>query len=149
MSKQEGHEQMNVLSFQCSIWHFIRRPTYILLLLVTQICHRSIAVVHSTILYSWQWYVTQPYTHNALLCFHCNNGYANVLQCYIIHHCLFGISLIFLLEGTPGFNLCVVFLCAASECVRHSFTATSLLSWIFRHWLNHTGCLWHNLAASP
>jgi len=92
MSK-EGHETMNILLFQCNIRHFIRRPMYILLLLAIQIWHKSTVVAHSTFLCSWQWHVAQQYTHNALLCFHCNNAYADALQCYVIHHCLFGIRL--------------------------------------------------------
>jgi len=34
---KEGYEQMNILLFQCSIGHFIRRSIYILLLLVTNL----------------------------------------------------------------------------------------------------------------
>jgi len=48
-------------------------------------CRKGIVVQQSVFLYSWQWHVAQRHTRNALLSFHCNNGYANALQNYLIH----------------------------------------------------------------
>jgi len=45
--------------------------------------HKSIVVQHSIFLYIWQWYVTQQHTQNALLLYHCDNGYANAPQRYV------------------------------------------------------------------
>jgi hypothetical protein len=46
--------------------------------------HKIISVQHSVFLYCRQRLVVQQCTKNALLCFHCNNGYANVSQYYFI-----------------------------------------------------------------
>jgi hypothetical protein len=64
------------------------RSAYVLLLPVALICHKSIVVQHSVLLYSLQWHVAQQHTHNALLCFHCNTGYTKAPQCYLICTCL-------------------------------------------------------------
>ena len=74
----EGQGQTNFPLFQGSIGHFTSRSTYVLLLSATQICHTSIVVQHSIFVYS-------STTHrDCILCFHCNNRYANAPQCYVI-----------------------------------------------------------------
>jgi hypothetical protein len=46
---QTGHDRTNILLFQCNILQYTWRPTYILLLPATQICHESIVVLHSVL----------------------------------------------------------------------------------------------------
>ena len=79
-TSEQGREQTYDLWFQC---HFTWTPSYVSFLLATLICQKSIVVQQSTFLYSWQWHVAQ-HTQNALLCFHCNNGYSKAPQCYVI-----------------------------------------------------------------
>jgi len=61
-TSKAGHQQTNILLFQCKIGQFKGRPTYVLLLLVTQICHKSTVLQHSIFLYSWEWHVAQQHS---------------------------------------------------------------------------------------
>jgi len=47
----------------------------------TKLFYQSITVQRSKCLYRWQRCASQ-HTKNALLCFHWNNSYANVPECY-------------------------------------------------------------------
>ena len=47
-------------------------------------CLTSIVVQHLMFLYGWQWNAAQQHAQNALLHSQCNNGYAKMLQCYVI-----------------------------------------------------------------
>ena len=69
------------LSFQCSLGHFTWSHTYVSLLLPT--FSIKALLCNTVFLYSWQRRVAQRHTQNALLCFHCNSGYANTSQCYV------------------------------------------------------------------
>jgi hypothetical protein len=77
------HDKIKILLPQCNTGQFTWRSTHILLLQVTKMCHKGIVVQHEIFLYSWQWHVAQ-HTQKALSCFHCNSGYTNGPQCYII-----------------------------------------------------------------
>jgi hypothetical protein len=48
----------------------------------TKFFYQNIIAQRSKCLYRWQRHVSQQRTENALLCFHWNNSYANVPECY-------------------------------------------------------------------
>jgi hypothetical protein len=84
-TSKEGHELTHIALFQRSVGHFTCRLTYVLLLTATVICLASLVVQHAVFLYSWQWCEAQLHTQNTLRLSHCNNGYLNSSQRYVMH----------------------------------------------------------------
>jgi hypothetical protein len=76
-------ETPDLVNIRQKIRHFMWRPQYTSLLLVTNICLKNIFVQHLVVSYCWQWHVAGQYTVKALLHFHCKSGYVNLPQCYI------------------------------------------------------------------
>ena len=64
--------------------------------------NNSAVVQHMIFLNTWQSHLTLQHTQNALLLFHCNIGYANAPQCYVIHI----LSVLFLLYSSVKYISC-------------------------------------------
>jgi hypothetical protein len=77
-------ETLNLVKIGQKYRALTRGPKYVLLLPATYIHHKTFLCNTQYFLCCWKWHVAQQYTQNALLSSHCNDGYANAPQYYVM-----------------------------------------------------------------